>query len=225
MRFPVRSETDAFRITCGIAVLIGASAALAALVTPIAGLALFVGAVAGALVWEFGTTDPERRRPLREAALVGRRAVADDRPLILVVANRTLADDELRAEMRRRADAGAELRILAPVLVSRARYLASDVDSELRHARRRLLEALAWADSNGITATGAVGDPNAALDAIEDELRSHAADEIIVSTLPAGRSNWLEAGILERLEDELEIPITHIVAPHPDAIARTVAGA
>jgi hypothetical protein len=211
MRFPVRSETDAFRITCGLAVLIAVSAALAAVIGPLAGVALFVGAIAGALAWEFGTTDPERRRPLREAALIGR-AVADEGQLILVVANRTLADEELHALLQRRADAGAELRILAPVLVSRARYLASDVDSELRQARRRLRETLAWAQDSGIRATGVVGDPNAALDAIEDELRSHAADEIIVSTLPAGRSNWLEAGILERLEDELEIPITHVVA-------------
>ncbi len=219
MRSPVRSETDAFYITFGAALLIAASAALGVLVTPIAGVALFVGAIAGALVWEFGTKDPDRRRRLHEAALVGRGGVDRGRPLVLVVANRTLADEELRLEMRRRADAGAELRILAPILVSRARYLASDVDGELRQARRRLDETLAWAAAEGILATGAVGDPNAALDAIEDELRSHAAEEVIVSTLPAGRSNWLETGILGRLEDELEVPVTHIVgssrAPSP----------
>jgi hypothetical protein len=212
MRNPVRSETDAFHITFGAALLIGASAALGVWIAPIAGVALFAGAIAGVVVWEFATTDPERRRPLREAALAGRGVAGRDRPLILVVANRTLADDELRAEMRGRAAGGAELRILVPILVSRARYLASDVDSELRHARRRLKETLAWAAAEGILATGAVGDPNAALDAIEDELRSHAAEEVIVSTLPAGQSNWLETGILERLREELEIPVTHIVA-------------
>ncbi len=219
MRSPVRSETDAFHITFGAALLIAASAALGVLVTPIAGVALFVGAIAGALVWEVGTTDPDRRRRLHEAALVGRGGVDRGRPLVLVVANRTLADEELRLEMRRRADAGAELRILAPILVSRARYLASDVDGELRQARRRLDETLAWAAAEGILATGTIGDPNAALDAIEDELRFHAAEEVIVSTLPAGRSNWLETGILGRLEDELEVPVTHIVgasrAPSP----------
>jgi GABA permease len=212
MRNPVRSETDAFHIAFGIALLFGASATLGVLIAPIAGVALCVGAVAGIFVWEFGTTDPERRRPLREAALAGRVVGGRDRPVILLVANRTLGDRDLRAEIRRRAEGGAELRILAPILVSRARYLASDVDSELRHARRRLNEALAWADAEGIPATGAVGDPNAAFDAIEDELRQHAADEVIVSTLPAGKSNWLETGILERLRDELEIPVTHVVA-------------
>jgi hypothetical protein len=212
MRNPVRSETDAFHIAFGAALLIAASAAIGVLVAAVAGIALFVGAVAGVLVWEFATSDPERRRPLREAAQVGRSGGGRDQPLILVVANRTLGDDELHAEIRRHAAGGAELRILAPILVSRARYLASDVDSELRHARRRLKETLAWAAVEGIPATGAVGDPSAALDAIEDELRLHAAEEVIVSTLPAGQSNWLETGILERLRDELEIPVTHVVS-------------
>jgi len=212
MRNPVRSETDAFYIAFGVALVIGGSALLGVLVAPLAGVGLFAVAIAGLLVWEFATKDPERRLPLREAARSGRVAADRDRPLIVVVANRTLADQDLRDEMRRRAATGAELRILTPILVSRARYLASDVDDELKHARRRLKETLAWAADEGITATGAVGDPNAALDAIEDELRLHAADEVIVSTLPVGQSNWLETGILARLQDELEIPVTHMVA-------------
>lgn len=212
MRNPIRSETDAFHIAFGVAVVIGASALVGVFVAPLAGVGLFTVALAGLLVWEFATNDPERRLPLREAARLGRVAAGRDTPLILVVANRTLADQDLRDEMRRRADAGAELRILAPILVSRARYLASDVDTELRQARRRLKETLAWAADEGITATGTVGDPNAALDAIEDELRLQAADEVIVSTLPVGRSNWLETGILARLQNELEMPVTHIVA-------------
>lgn len=214
MRNPVRSETDAFRIALGGAVVVGASVALAVLVTAIAGAALFVVVVVAAVAWELATKDPDRRRPLHEAALAGRRlagrAAGGDRPRILVVANRTLADEQLRAEMRRRA-AGSELRIVAPILVSRARYIASDVDHELAQARRRLEEALAWAAAEGIALTGTVGDPNAALGAIEDELRLYAADEVIISTLPPGKSNWLETDIVERLRDELEIPVTHIV--------------
>jgi hypothetical protein len=212
MRNPVRSETDAFHIAFGVALVIGASALVGVFLAPLAGAGLFAVAIAGLLVWEFATKDPERRLPLREAARLGRDAAGRDQPLILVVANRTLADQDLRDEIRRRADAGAELRILTPILVSRARYLASDVDSELRQARRRLKETLAWAADEGILATGTIGDPNAALGAIEDELRLAAADEVIVSTLPAGRSNWLETGILARLQNELEIPVTHIVA-------------
>jgi len=47
--------------------------------------------------------------------------------------------------------------------------------------------------------------------AIEDELRLAGADEVIISTLPPGRSNWLETGIVERLREDLDIPVTHTV--------------
>src|SRR5918996_431623 len=133
MRIPVRSETDALYVTCGIAALIAASVILGAFVDPIAGLALFVGGVAGAVFWE------------------------------------------------------------------------------LEEARERLAAALAWAREEGLEADGKVGDPFTAFGAVEDELRAFGADEVIVSTLPPGRSNWLEAGILERLRDELDVPITHVV--------------
>jgi hypothetical protein len=210
VRNPVRSETDAFHIAWGGAAIMAASVALGALVTPLAGIALFAGAVAGALVWEVATKDPDRRQPLREAATLGR-ATPHERPRVLVVANRTLRGATLRAELVRRGRDGAELRFVAPILTSRVHYIASDVDAELREARDRLDEALAWARAEGLDATGKVGDPNVALGAIEDELRLTGADEVIVSTHPPGQSNWLETGVLERLREELDIPVTHLV--------------
>jgi len=211
MRNPVRSETDAFHIAVGSAVVLGAAAALGALTTPLAGVALFVGAVAGAFVWEVATTDPDRRRPLREAAAVGRRNARPDRRCVLVVANRTLLSDTLRAEIARRARAGADVHVVAPILASRIHYIASDCDVELREARARLDDTLAWARGEGLRVTGRVGDPSIALGAIEDELRVSGADEILISTLPRSKSNWLETGILERLREELDIPIAHTV--------------
>jgi GABA permease len=225
VRNPVRSEADAFHIVFGSAAVIAASVILGALTVPLAGVALFAGAIVGALFWELRTTDPDRRRPLREAAAQGRfersgsGSGSGDRPRVLVVANRTLRGAELHAELLRRAADGAELRIVAPILASRVHYIASDIDRELREARTRLDEALEWARGEGLTATGTVGDPNVALGAIEDELRLSGADEVIVSTHPPGQSNWLETGIVERLRDELDIPVTHIIvhleAPAP----------
>jgi GABA permease len=211
MRNPVRSETDAFHLACGAAALVGAALALGALVDPIVGVALFATGLAGACLWEISTKDPDRRRPLREAASQGRHGPPTTRRRVLVVANRTLQGEDLRAELRRRAAAGAELRIVAPILASRTHYIASDVDDELEEAGERLAAALAWAEAEGIDATGSVGDPNAALGAIEDVLRVFAADEVIISTHPPAKSNWLETGIVVRLREELEIPVTHMV--------------
>ena len=218
MRNPVRSEADAFHIVFGTAAVLAASVILGALTVPLVGVALFVGAAAGALFWELRTQDPDRRRPLREAAQQGDRFARGDRRRVLVVANRTLRGEELRSELLRQAAAGAELRIVAPILCSRAHYIASDIDSELREARARLAEALEWAAGKGLAASGVVGDPNVALGAIEDELRMSGADEVIVSTHPPGQSNWLETGIVERLREELDIPVTHLVV-HLEATA------
>jgi hypothetical protein len=215
MRNPIRSESDAFYIAVGSGALIAGAVVLGATVDPLVGLALLVGAVCGALVWELATKDPQRRRPLREAATHGRRAEPGRDPRVLVVANRTLHGEELRDAMRRRAADGAELHVVAPILTSRIHYLASDVDKELAEARERLATALAWARAEGVSASGKVGDANAALGAIEDELRLFGADEVIISTYPPGASNWLETGIVERLRDELDIPVTHIVV-QPD---------
>jgi hypothetical protein len=208
MRIPVRSETDALYVTCGVGALIAASVIVGALVDPLVGAALFVGGVGGAVFWELGTEDPDRARPLREAWTDGPHG---GRRRVLVVANRTLAGQELRETLRRAAAGGAELHIVAPILPSRVHYIASDIDRELEEARERLAAALAWAREQGLEADGKVGDPFTAFGAVEDELRAFGADEIIVSTLPPGRSNWLEAGILQRLRDELDVPITHVV--------------
>ena len=56
-----------------------------------------------------------------------------------------------------------------------------------------------------------MGDPNAPFASIEDELRRYGADEVILAMHPAERRNWLEAGMLERLRAELDIPVTEVV--------------
>jgi GABA permease len=212
MRNPVRSETDAFFIALGTAVVLGVSIVLGALTTPWAGVALFVGALIGAFIWEVGTQDPDRRRPLREAAAMGAARRTSGPRRLLVVANRTLDAESLRAELVRRARRDTELRFVVPILPSRVHYIVSDVDREMREAQERLDAALGWAHDVGLHATGRVGDPNVALEVIEDELRVNGADEIVISTYSEGRSNWLETGIVERLHEELDIPVSHLVA-------------
>ena len=212
MRNPVRSETDAFYAAWGGAVLVAAAIALGILVTPLAGVALLAVALAAILVWEVRTKDPDRRRPLAEAASEGRSHSGAPRRGVLVIANRTLGGDELRAHLAELSASGAQLHLVVPILTSRVRYVATDVDRELQQARERLADALAWCEARGLDATGKVGDPIGGFGAIEDELRAFAAEEVIISTFPAGSSNWLETGIVERLREELDIPVTHIVA-------------
>jgi hypothetical protein len=62
----------------------------------------------------------------------------------------------------------------------------------------------------GVQARGEVGDGDP-LQAMEDALRTFGADEIIISTHPEGRSNWLERGIVEKARERFAVPITHVV--------------
>jgi GABA permease len=198
MRMPIKSETDAFRIAYGSAALIALSVALGALVTPLAGVALFV----------------DRVQPLREALREPplHSSARSARKRVLVVANQTVGGEELKDEILKRVTPGEprpELRIIVPVLCSRSHYLTSDIDDEIEQASARLDATVRWAHDQGFEAVGLVGDASPVI-AIEDALRRFGADELIISTHIPERSHWLEAGVVERAREELDIPVTHV---------------
>ena len=209
MRLPVRSERDAFQITWATVILIVFSVALGVLINPWVGVAVVVVAVVAAVVWDVRTPDPDRIDVLREAASTGRERAVDGHARLLVVANQTLGGGELREQLLSRTPR-PELRIAAPVLISRVKYVMSDIDTELTNANRRLDDSLAWAKAQGFEATGCVC-ADGPLVAIEDALRDFAADEVLISTHPPERSNWLEAGVVDRARRELDLPVTHVV--------------
>jgi GABA permease len=207
MRAPVTSETDAFRIAYGTALLIGVSVLVGIATKPVVGAVVFTLVALVAFVWDVRTVDAQRLRPLREAAAASPKA---DAWRILVVANETLAGEELRDAIMHRAKLDPELIVMAPILPSRAHLITTDIDRDIQDAQRRLDATLSWAAAKGLTAHGEVGRTHP-LAAVEDGLRRFGADEVIISTHPAGKSNWLESGLVERVREELDVPVTHVV--------------
>jgi hypothetical protein len=128
---------------------------------------------------------------------------------VLVIANETVAGRELIDAVKERA-AGGEVLVVAPALNSRLHHLFADVDKAREQAEGRLQESLKHLDEAGIHARGAVGDTDP-VRAMGDALFEFDADEIIISTHPPGRSNWMEKGVVERARESTEIPITHVV--------------
>jgi GABA permease len=59
-------------------------------------------------------------------------------------------------------------------------------------------------------ARGEVGDSDP-VQAIGDALRTFAPDEIVISTHPEGRSNWLERGVVNHARERFDVPLTHVV--------------
>lgn len=209
MRLPVRSERDAYQITWATVAVVAVAIAVGALVSPLLGVALVVAVVIAAVVWDLRAPNPDRIDTMREAARTGPDNSADSRLRLLVVANQTLGGQELRSELTGRSPR-PELRVVAPILISRVKYAMSDIDTELKLAHRRLDETLQWARTAGFDVSGEVC-PDGPVVAIEDQLRKFPADEILISTHPPERSNWLEAGVVERARSELDMPVTHIV--------------
>jgi GABA permease len=129
---------------------------------------------------------------------------------ILVVANETVAGRELLDELHRRAGENSEMLVVAPALNTRLRYILADVDRAREQAEERLRRSIDALQSAGIRARGAVGDSNP-VQAIEDALFEFPADEIVISTHPPERSNWLEKKTVERAREKFDVPITHVV--------------
>jgi hypothetical protein len=205
MRNPIRTEAEAFSfvIVCGL--LFGAVALAAAIGGAWVALAVFLALGLGGALGIYMKSEPRVREP----------AVWERRPhggakRILVVANETVAGRALRTEIVHRAAEGAEVLVVSPALNSPLRHWASDEDAARAEAQERLHESLACLADEGITARGEVGDADP-LQAIDDAMRTFGADELIISTHPPGRSNWLERDLIAVARQTYEVPITHVV--------------
>ncbi len=216
---PLRSEEDAFRFTLLIAVLV-APVALSAIIFG-SGVAIGIGLGLG-IGLLIGLSLLRRDEP-KEKMLLGRRVDdADSGRRILVVANETLVGEALRAEIAHRTRGyEAELRVVCPALNTKLKHWVSDEDAARYQAQERLDGMLAELAREGLEATGDIGDGDP-LQAMEDALRQFPADEVIISTHPHGRSNWLERDVVGKARERFDLPVSHVVV---DLAHERVAGA
>jgi nucleotide-binding universal stress UspA family protein len=202
---PLRSEAEAFRFLLG-AVVYFAAIAIAGVINTWAGVVVFVVLTAAVLWWWWRSREhpaPRQVAPTRQSAEGEKR--------ILVVANETVGGSELLDCLRKLVeDVRAEVLVVSPALNSPLRHLASDEDTARAQAQERLDRSLSRLEQEGIEARGEVGDGDP-LQAIEDALRTFGADEIVISTHPEGRSNWLERGVVTNARDRFAVPIQHVV--------------
>ncbi len=206
MHNPFRSEAEAYRF---LLLTVGYFAAIVV-------ASLVGGAWAGTLVFAGLTTATAfwllRRRtgdaPLRRAAVSHS---TENERRILVVANETVGGSELLRCIHVRSEGVNEhVLVVCPALNSLLRHWTSDEDAARAGAQQRLDASLARLAAAGVDARGQVGDGEP-LQAIEDAVRTFGPDEIIISTHPEGRSQWLEKRVVERARERFEVDITHVV--------------
>jgi uncharacterized membrane protein len=202
---PIRTEAEAFSFVIVTALVFLAVALAGAAWGGWVALAVFAALALGALIGIYMKTEPKIREPA-----VWERGSGEGRRRILVVANETVAGRALRAEVVLRAQPDADVLVVCPALNSPLRHWASDEDGARAEAHKRLDGSLAALAEAGVLARGEVGDADP-IQAMEDALRTFGADEIILSTHPPGRSNWLEKGVVGRARESFDVPLTHVV--------------
>jgi hypothetical protein len=208
---PFRSEASAFGFLFLTIGSVGAIAIAAHAGGTYAAVGVLVVLAAAGVVWMSRRREPEGRRDI---AVQGS---AEGERRILVVANETVGGARLFDEIHARSEGYREqVLVLSPALNSALRHWVSDEDGARAEAQGRLDASLARLAQAGIDARGEIGDADP-LQAIEDALRTFGADEIIISTHPPERSNWLERGVVARAHERFSIPVTHVIGEQPHA--------
>jgi hypothetical protein len=132
---------------------------------------------------------------------------------ILVLTNRTAVSEDLLAALQDRA-------AQRPSAFDLVMPPERDDAVARSDAQRRLEAALAKAREAGLEVTGRVGDCDALVAATEayDATRH---DEILISTLPASTSHWLQIDLPARVAHATGALVSHVVAraPRPPAAA------
>jgi hypothetical protein len=202
---PLRSEEEAFRFLIASIAYFGAIVIATVAGGTWVGLAVFIVLTAAVLGWWLRARREERPRQTAP------RPHAEGERRILVIANETVGGHTLRSMILEKSlDVREEILVVTPALNSPLKHWVSDEDGARAAAQDRLDESLAKLAAAGVQARGEVGDGDP-LQAMEDALRTFGADEIIISTHPEGRSNWLERGVVENARQRFAVPITHVV--------------
>lgn len=171
-----------------------ASMALAGLVG--AGLGMAVGAVAAtALVVFASRARPDRRIEVAESDDEGHR--------VLVVAMGE-ATSEAAQQIAQLVGSATDVRIVVPVPSHRLDRWMSAEDDARRDAEARLARSAGTLVAAGLPVSGSVGDHDPA-QALEDELRNFAADEVVLLT-----ANGKDP--LAKIETRLSLPLRRVSA-------------
>jgi DNA-binding LacI/PurR family transcriptional regulator len=150
------------------------------------------------------------RRPV-EHVVVDLDTERDDVKRTLVVANQTVASEELLDVLRRKAaDEPRRFIVICPQSAGNGDAGASgDAAERLAHMLKALEDA-------GLDAIGQVVHPDP-YTAIQNALQFYAPDDIVISTFPETRSGWLRNDLIGRVEASTGKPVEHVVAEEGSA--------
>lgn len=157
-----------------------------------------LGFIAGALAVLALLVVAARQRP---RGPIGEEPGAGGSRRVLVVAATPLEEPGAVAAVAREVGAvgeGGEVRVLAPASIGFLDRWASDVEAARRRAQERLVASVAALAAAGVDAEARVGDEDV-VQAVEDQLESYPADEVILVSGRDGDADEAAAELRARL--------------------------
>jgi hypothetical protein len=124
----------------------------------------------------------------------------------LVVAARTASGDELLQCLKEKAK-GRERKTLYIVVVPQE----GGEGQHAARARARMAQVIDRLIAEGLIAAGMIADPDP-YTATMNALQFFRVDDVVISTLPATRSGWLRADLIERVRKTTGKPVQHVEA-------------
>jgi hypothetical protein len=128
----------------------------------------------------------------------------------LVVANRTAASAPLNEALKEKA-AGDDRHLFIVVVPQEG-----GEGLHARRARARLAQVIDRLRNDGLLAAGMIADPDP-YSATMNALQLFRVDDVVISTLPATRSGWMRADLIERVRKASGKPVDHVAAEAPTA--------
>ncbi|MEN3279723.1 MAG: hypothetical protein V7607_863 [Solirubrobacteraceae bacterium] len=121
----------------------------------------------------------------------------------LAVANRTLASPTFLEALKSRASELERHVFIFVVPQEGGHGIAA------RQARARLTQVIDRARAAGLICAGMIADPDP-YNAVMNAVQFFRVDDIVISTLPATRSGWLRADLIERVRRATNKPVEHV---------------
>jgi hypothetical protein len=132
---------------------------------------------------------------------------------LLVMTSEPIAADDLRAAIGPDAADDAEVLVVAPALhASPLRFWLSDADRAITEAEQVQLTSVDQLGDGGISASGDTGESDP-LEAVEDVLRTFAADRIVIFSHPEADLAYREAVSAAEIEKRFGLPTTQHETP------------
>lgn len=136
---------------------------------------------------------------------------------VIAVVTDELHGTEPIEQLRSGADGnGVEVRVVVPAVEANVlEHTLGDVDEPRHLAEERLEQLLAELRQRDLSVSGEVGDSDP-VRAAQDALLKAPADEVLIFEHCESQAKWYENGLLERAEEEIELPLRMVFVEHAD---------